>query len=33
LAKGVVLCKNKPKELVKHLNEYKARYKILKVIA
>ena len=33
LAKGVVLCKNKPKNLIKHLKEYKAKYRILKVIA
>ena len=32
LAKGVVLCKNKPKELIKHLKEHKARYRILKVL-
>ena len=32
LAKGVVLCENKPKELIKHLNKYGARYRILKVI-
>jgi len=33
LAKGVVLCKNKPRELIKHLKDYKARYRILTVIA
>jgi len=33
LAKGVVLCKNKPKNLIKHLKMYKARYRILKVLA
>jgi hypothetical protein len=33
LAKGVVLCKNKPDELIKHLKEFKARYRILKVLA
>jgi len=33
LAKGVVLCKNKPKDLVKLLKEFKARYRILKVLA
>ena len=33
LAKGVVLCKSKPKELIKHLKDYKARYRILTVVA
>ena len=33
LAKGVFLCKSVPKELIKHLKKYKAKYKILKVIA
>lgn len=33
LAKGVVLCRNKPKELIKHLKEYKANYRILTVVA
>lgn len=33
LAKGVVLCKQKPKQLIKHLKEYNARYRILKVVA
>jgi len=33
LAKGVVLCKNKPEKLIKHLKKYKARYRILKVLA
>jgi hypothetical protein len=33
LAKGVVLCKSKPKNLIKHLKEFKARYRILKVLA
>lgn len=33
LAKGVVLCRTKPKELIKHLKEYKANYRILKVVA
>ncbi len=32
LAKGVVLCKNKPMNLIKHLKEYKANYKIFKVL-
>lgn len=32
LAKGVVLCKQKPKELIEHLNKYKATYRILRVI-
>jgi len=33
LAKGVVLCKRKPKNLIKHLKLYKANYRILKVVA
>jgi len=33
LAKGVVLCRNKPKNLIKHLKEYKANFRILKVVA
>ena len=33
LAKGVVLCKNKPEKLIKHLKEYRAKYRILKVLA
>lgn len=33
LAKGTVLCKSKPKNLIKHLKEFKARYRILKVLA
>ena len=33
LAKGVVLCRKKPKDLIKHLKEYKANYRILKVVA
>jgi len=33
LAKGVVLCKKKPKELLKHLKEYNAKYRILTVVA
>ena len=33
LTKGVVLCKKKPKELLKHLKEYKAKYRILRVVA
>ncbi len=32
LAKGVVLFKEKPKELIKHLEEYRSKYRILKVI-
>lgn len=32
LAKGVVLFKEKPKELINHLIEYGAKYRILKVI-
>ena len=33
LAKGVVLCNKKPKELLKHLKEYNAKYRILAVVA
>ena len=33
LAKGVVLCGKKPKNLIKHLKKYKANYRILKVVA
>ena len=33
LTKGVVLMDKIPKELIRHLKEYKAQYKILKVIA
>lgn len=33
LAKGVVLCKKKPKDLIKHLKKYKANYRILRVVA
>jgi hypothetical protein len=33
LAKGVVLFKEKPKELIKHLKDYRARYRILQVKA
>jgi len=33
LAKGVVLCRTKPKDLIKHLKEYKANYRILRVVA
>ena len=33
LAKGVVLFSNKPKNLIKHLKEYKATYNIFKVVA
>jgi len=33
LAKGVVLCRKKPKDLIKHLKKYKANYRILSVVA
>ena len=33
LAKGVVLCKEKPEELMRHLKKYKANYRILTVVA
>jgi hypothetical protein len=33
LAKGVFLCKKMPRDLIKHLKEYKANYRILKVVA
>ena len=33
LAKGVVLCESKPKELLEHLKKYKAKYRILTVVA
>jgi hypothetical protein len=33
LTKGVVLCRKKPKDLVKHLKKYKANYRILRVVA
>ena len=33
LAKGVVLCNKKPEELIKHLKKYKAKYRILSVVA
>ena len=33
LAKGVVLFNKKPKNLIKHLKEYKATYYIFKVVA
>lgn len=32
LAKGVVLCKDVPRGLIKHLKKYKSKYKILKVV-
>ena len=33
LAKGVVLCQSKPKELLVLLRKYKAKYRILSVVA
>jgi len=33
LTKGVVLCKKKPKELLKHLKKYRAKYRIFNVDA
>ncbi len=33
LAKGVVLCQSKPKELLKLLKKYKAKFRILMVIS
>lgn len=33
LAKGVILCKSKPKNLIELLKKFKARYRILKVLA
>ncbi len=32
LAKGVILMKNKPKNLVKLLKDYNARYRIFKIV-
>ena len=33
LAKGIVLLAKKPKNLIKHLKSYKARYRIFRVMA